>query len=232
MSRYRLVSIVHRGSIAAACLILAALASSPAEAQLGDSDVDGPAGRVEFDFADAPTPIAELDLSRGMLEDVALIGQGAIVGVVEALLDSSQGQGDTPVQQSAEALAAVNEIVETLTGVVHELRVRVYVDAQVAGSPMIAHYQEKLKGTNWDNILRARDGNNRIIVCALRRDGAIRGIFVIMSEREILVMANVVCEISPENTRRVTNQLTKVGLKIGLEQVIQEAINEIKRELN
>ena len=190
-------------------------------------------GRVEFDFVGAPPATVEVDVSQGMLAALAGIGQGAIGGISEALVESSSGQGDTAVRQSAEHLQAVNQIVAALTGVVHEVRVRVYDDlppaAQATRGSMIAHYQDKLRSSDWESVVRVRDDDSNVNVCVVRDANAIRGVFVMVAGDEDLVMANLVCELTPEKVHQVSNQATKIGLKVGLEKAIQDAMKGMHR---
>jgi hypothetical protein len=229
MPRTKTSSFVAHGLALVAGIAVTAVAAQPVRAQSSPSDQTKVIGRVEFDFEGAPAATVEVDLSHGMLADMAGIGQGAIGGVVEALIES--GGSEDSVQQSAEHLQAANQILSTLSGVVHEVRIRVYENvpesAQPARASMISHYQQKLHGTDWDNVVRVREGDGNVVVCALRANGAIRGLFVMVSEHDELVMANVVCELTPDKVKQVTNQATRIGMKFGLGKVIQDAMQEI-----
>ena len=66
-------------------------------------------------------------------------------------------------------------------------------------------------------------------MCALQDDGAIHGLFVIVSERDELVMVNVVCELTPEKVKQVTFHATQIGMTVGLEEVIERAIEQIAK---
>jgi hypothetical protein len=189
-------------------------------------------GRVEFDFSDAPAATVEVDVSHGMLSDFAGIGQAALNGVAAALSESAETQADDPLRQSAEHLQAVNQIVNSLAGVVHEVRVRVYEDLgeqnQAKREAMVSHYRQKLEGTDWESIVRVREDDANINVSALRSDGAIRGLFVMVTDNDDLVMTNVVCELTPDKVQHLTNQATKIGMKFGLEQAIQDAMRGMR----
>ena len=227
MSRLSLIADPRVG-VAVALLMLADLAVAPVHAQAAAPTPLPMPGRVDFDFPAAPPANVEVDLSQGMLAALTGIGQAAIGGATEALRESSSGQGNPAVHQSAEHLQAINQIVSALTGVVHEVRVRVYEDlppgAQATLGSMVTHYQQKLQNTAWDNVVRVREDDSTVNVCVLREANAIRGVFVMVAEGEDLVIANVVCELTPEKVQQVTHQATKIGLKVGLEQAIQEAM--------
>lgn len=224
-------TIVARGSVMSAAMLMSlALALPAARGQAVDEGPSSPSdraarvGRIEFDFADAPPATVEVDVSHGLLADFAGIGQAAIAGVTQALSESS-ASSDEAIQQSAEHLKAVNQIVSALTGVVHEVRVRVYDDLGENPSTrdaMVAHYQQKLEGTDWESIVRVSEDDSNVNVCAARGDGAVRGIFVIVTEDDELVMANIVCELTPEKVQHVTHQATTIGMKMGLEQAIRD----------
>jgi hypothetical protein len=232
MSRVKTTTFVRYGLVLGAFVILTTIAPLTASAEPSPSDQADVMGRVEFDFEGAPPATIEVDLSHGMLSDVAGIGQAAVGGVVEALIQSG-GSEDSSIQQSAEHLEAVNQILSTLSGVVHEVRVRVYENAVELAQPerasMISHYQQKLNGTDWDNVVRVREGEGSVVVCTLRSGGAIRGLFVMVSEHDDLVIANVVCELTPDKVKQVTNQATRIGMKFGLKKVIQDAMRGVNQ---
>ena len=58
-----------------------------------------------------------------MLMALTSIGQAAIGGAAEALLESAEGDTAPSAQQSAQHMKAVNQIVSQLGGVVQEVRV-------------------------------------------------------------------------------------------------------------
>ncbi len=228
MIRFTPPTTVRWGSAAVTLLALFFLAS-PARAQSAQGQAADTVGRVEFDFPDAPAATVEVDLTEGMLSAFAGVGKAAIQGAIEGL--SREEQPDSAVQQSAEHLQAVNDVFEIASSVIREVRVRVYSDlsarTQDAHAAMVGHYQEKLDGTNWDNVVKVHDGGTNVVVCVLEEDGAIRGAFVIVSEQDDLVMVNVVCELTPDKVRQVTSQATQIGMKVGLEEVIEQAIRQI-----
>jgi hypothetical protein len=237
MLRIRQIRIVPGTLVLVAVLAVALLATSgeaqvPAQSTSASVSDHSKPGRVAFDFPGAPPATVEVDLSQGMLSDITGIGQAAIGGVIEGIL-SSGGQSSDAVQQSAEHLQAINQIVGSLSGVVHEVRIRIYddlpADADGARTAMVAHYQQKMAGTDWDSVVRVREGDSNVSVCALRSDGAIRGIFAVVSEDNELIMVNVVCELTPEKIKEATSQATRIGMKLGLEKAIQEAMRELNR---
>jgi hypothetical protein len=225
----RLTSAVFaRWSGNAATLFALAFIALPARAQSGDRDGPGRAGRIEFDFADAPVANVEVDLDEDTLSAFTGIGKAAIQGVVESLVESHQGSDDSAVEKSAEHLRAANDIFETASNVIREVRVRVYENlseqSQSARASMVEHYHKKLEGTDWDRVVRVRDGETSVVVCVSRSGEAIHGVFVMVSEPDDLVMANVVCDLTPEKIKQVTSQATKIGMEVGLENAIEQAI--------
>jgi hypothetical protein len=231
-------TIMARSSVITAAMLMSlALALPAVRAQAVDEGPSSPSdreeriGRIEFDYANAPPATVELDLSQGLLADFAGIGQAAIAGVSQALSESSAGS-DEAIRQSSEHLQSVNQIVSALTGVIHEVRVRVYDDLGQDASTrdsMVAHYQQKLRGTDWESIVRVSEDNANVNVSAVRSDGAIRGVFVVVTEDDEVVMANIVCELTPEKVQQVTHQATSIGMKMGLEQAIREMMREMQQ---
>ena len=67
------------------------------------------------------------------------------------------------------------------------------------------------------------------ISCEFRRSeaaGAIQGIFVTATDGDSVVIANVVCDISPENVKTLTSTATKIGMENGLAQVIEQKMKK------
>jgi hypothetical protein len=219
---------------ACAVVMLMLVVASTASARPGSADRHDAVGRVDFDFPNAPPATVEVDLGEGMLSDLTGIAQAAIGGIVEGLLESAQGREHGAVQLSAEHLASAQKIVESVSGVVREIRVRVYDHLPESGadvrSSMTAHYQQKVLNSDWDNLVRVHDGDTNVNVCALRRAGAIRGLYVMVSEDDQFVLVNVVCDLSPEMVKQVTKQATQIGLQVGLEQALQEAMREMGQD--
>ncbi len=220
-----------------ACVVtLLLLIASTAHARSENAAPHNIVGRVDFDFPDAPPATVEVDLGEGMLKDITGIAQAAIGGIVEGLLESIQGQEKGAIQLSARHLASVQEAIASVSGMVREVRVRVYdnipdnaADIQMS---MSAHYQQKAQSLDWDNLVRVHDGNMRVNICAMRNDGAIRGVYVMVSENNQLVLANVVCDLSPEMVKQVTKLATQIGLEVGLEQALQQAMREIGQNVS
>jgi hypothetical protein len=177
----------------------------------------------------------EVDLSEGMMLALSGIGQAALNGVAEAIVESDQENPAPEIAQSAEHLRAVNQMVSELTSAVHEVRVRVYDNlSDVAADTragMIRHYSEQLGNSSWDSIVRVNDHGSLVNVNVLRSEGAIRGIFVLVSEQDHLVMANIVCELTSERIKQVAHGATLIGMKFGLDKAIQQAMAEVERDL-
>jgi hypothetical protein len=222
-----------RWGCTAVTLLALTLVAVPSRAESGEVGVGGSAGRVAFDFPDAPAATVEIDLSEGMLSAIAGVGTAAIQGVAEALVESSQGSADGAVQQSAEHLQAVHEIFQVASNVIREVRIRVYEDLSEQSTDergsMIEHYESRLNAGNWDSVIRVHQGGSTVLVRALEREQAIHGLFVLVSEGDNLVLANVVCELTPEKVKQVTSQATKIGMKFGLEEFLKDAVDAIDK---
>ena len=186
-------------------------------------------GRVEFDFADAPPANVAVDLKDEMLLALTDIAKAAVEGVVEGLMESSENEA---VQQSAHHLHAVREILGLATEAIQEVRVRVYEDLADDDSQasMVKYYHQKVaQGKGWQNVVRVRDGDEDVAVCIQQDQSAIRGVFVIVSDGNDLVLANVVGELTPDRVKNLTNQAVKVGMQFGLEHVIEDAMRGMPR---
>lgn len=203
------------------CAVLAMLA--PAAANAGQV---GEPGRVEFDFPGAAPANVEIDLKNGMLSALTDIAVAAVDGAAEGIRES--GQGDA-VRESTEIMGAVREVLGVTSEVVREVRLRMYegLEDSTSQASMLKYYQEKLDGNNWDNVVRVREGDENVAVCVHREGSSIRGIFVMVAERNEMVLANVVCELNPEKIKQLTHKATKIGMRFGLGEAIEDVMREI-----
>lgn len=191
-----------------------------------NADESNTMGRVEFDFITTQPANVEIDLKHGMLSAINEITKAAVDGVAQGIRESSESAA---VQESTEHLRAVNEILGVTSQVVKEVRVRIYEGLEDGGfrNEMFVHYQDKLAGTNWDNVVRIKDNDETVVVCVLQHESAFRGVFVIFADGNDLILANVVCDMNPDTIRQLTNQATKIGMKFGLEGFIENAMSEM-----
>jgi Domain of unknown function (DUF4252) len=189
-------------------------------------------GRIEFDQAGSAKKFVEVDLSPAMFGDLFGIGDAALSGVVEALQDSPQAKdGSQAIQMAAEKAAAGREFVAIAKSVVKSVHLRAYDGLENPAqeqAKMLAHYDQQLQSGGWESAIRAQDGNKSVQVSAVQADGAIRGLFIIASEQNKLVLVNVLCDVSPENAKRLTNAAVKVGLDAGLDKQLEQALKHMK----
>jgi len=227
------------GSLSFAAVTVLALVVSGAaavSAQAIDVTTSNNPGRIEFDYDDGPEAVLEVDLGKGMLTDVSGLIEAALAGVVEGLLESEQGDQSQAVEQTAEYVKSVQEIIAIAGSAVSEVRVRGFDRLTEADEParkaLVAHYQKRIRNSDWDDLIRVKDHGATAIVSVLREKGAVRGLFVMGSEGNNLILVNVVCDLSPEKVRTVTKQLAQLGMKFGLKQELEKAMQEIQRELH
>jgi hypothetical protein len=192
-------------------------AYSQAAASAGDT----PIGRLNFEAANLPEANVEVDLSQDMFRDIFGVGDAAIAGVVEALQKSPE-KGDTAkeIQMAAQQAEALRQIVQLAGDVVQEVHIRVYGEGQDA-LEISKPFEEQLRAGKWETLARVREKGAIVRVSAIRDSGAVRGVFVLASEGGQLVLANLVCDISPENAKKLTSAATKIGLENGLGKQIQ-----------
>lgn len=192
-------------------------------------------GRIDFDDANLPPATVEVDLSQGMFGDLFGLGEAAVAGVAESLRQSAgQSAGAEGTRMAAEKLAAAQQILELARGVVREVRVRVYKDLRddsARPDSLMSHYDGQLRAGNWENVIRVRDGDDNIRISLLRHDGAIQGAFVVVSDGNDLVLANVVGDVSPENVKKLTSAAAKIGLENGLQQVLEMKMRQLHHRL-
>lgn len=210
----------------AAVLLYVGVASSQAQESSSRSTAD--IGRIEFTHSGTSDKFVEINLSPAMFGDLFGIGDGALAGIADALQNSSQvKEGSEAIKLAAEKTAAARELVGIVKDVVTSIRLRAYEGLENAKEEQVKlseHYDEQLQSGGWENAIRAQEGEKYVQVAAVRDDGAIRGLFVIASEGNKLVLVNVVCDISPENAKKLTSAAVKSGLEAGLGKQIEEAL--------
>lgn len=213
---------------------LAFYVMTAAQAQEIEVEQSGTSGRIDFEAADLPPATVEVDLSQGMFNDLFGIGDAAVAGVAETLRQSAERNGGEGTRMAAEQLAAARQIIELASNVVHEVRVRVYDgmrEGDVNAQQLAAKFDAQLRESNWDNVVVVRDNDASVRVSVLRGEGTVRGFFIVAGENDELVLANVVCDISPENVKKLTAAAAKIGLENGLQQVLEVQMREIKHRL-
>jgi hypothetical protein len=192
-----------------------------AYAQADEATNNAPIGRLNFEAADLPEANVEVDLSQEMFRDLFGIGDAAIAGVTEALLDAPKsGEGAKATEIAAKQAEALRQVINLAGNVVNEVHVRVYENAPEAQS-ISRPFDEQLRAGKWDTLARVRENDNTVRVAAVRDSGTIRGIFVVVTENDSLILANLVCNVSPENVQKLTSAATKIGLEHGLAKQLQ-----------
>ena len=223
---------VSHCTVLAAAVLVSVAATHAQTAGTGDS---GPAGRIDFDEANLPPATVEVDLNRSMFRDLFGLGDAAVAGLAETLLESAGVEGRSEgTRMAAEQLQAARQILQLASDLVREVRVRVY-DGVPEGTEHAANlaspFDSQLRTGNWDTIVRIRDGDDVVRVSLLRSDGALRGVFIVAADGKDLVLANVVCDASPEKVKKLTSSAAKIGLDNGLQQVIEAKMRHLHRHL-
>ena len=216
-----------RRSVSAFCMVgLITLMAAPATfAQSGQERIPG---RIDFAAADLPTAKVELPLTNGVFGDLFGLGDAALAGVTSALSDS-----DNHREASEAMMFAAKQVNEFRTAiplakeVIREVRVRVYEDG-LDFSDLTSRFKDQLTDADWQPVARIQDNNTSVHISLLRRDGALRGVFVLMAEKDATVLANLVCDASPEKIEQLANVITKIGLDTGLRQELQQFAERMK----
>jgi hypothetical protein len=223
----------HAGRVGA--FVAVVFCSAAAALAQPESDSSAPAGRIDFSEADLPPATIEVDLSQGMFHDLFGIGDAAVAGVAETLLQQAErNNGAEGTRMAAQQLAAARQVMQLAADVVREVRVRVYSDLPEGGArpdAVTSKFDEQLTRGDWDNVVRVREDDNIVRVSMLRDNGAVRGVFVIVAENDELVLANVVCDVSPENAKKLTTAAARIGLENGLGQMIEMKMREVRHRL-
>jgi hypothetical protein len=197
------------------------LTFTSAYAQAEEEKHSTPVGRLNFEAANLPEANVEVDLSQDMFRDIFGIGDAALAGVAEALQKSpNKGDAAKATQMAAQQAEALRQIIQLAGDVVQEVHVRVYEDAP-EGLDIYKPLDEQLRAGKWETLARVRKQDEVVRVSAIRDSGAVRGIFVMATDGGELVLANLVCDVSPDNVQKLTSAATKIGLENGLAKQIQ-----------
>ena len=200
-------------------------AISAAYAQQPESTTSVPVGRLDFASANLPEANVEVDLSQDLFKDLFGIGDAAIAGAVESLV-KAPGTDDNAqaTKMAAQQLEAARQIIQLAGSVVREVHVRAYEslpenieNAETLYKP----FDEQLRAGNWETLVRVRKDDEVARVAVIRNAGTVQGVFVVATEGDSLVLANIVCEVSPDNVKKLTAAATKIGLENGLAKEIQ-----------
>ncbi len=187
----------------------------------------GQSGHIDFTSVDLPPATVEVDLSQEIFGDLFGLGDAAIAGVIESLTQSSDAQGSQATELAAGQLAAGREIIQLAKQVVREVHVRVYEklgNEKNTALDLAARFDKQLASGQWDSIVKVRDGNDSAHVSFQRVEGSVLGVFVVVADGSEVVLANVVCDISPDNVKKLTAAATKIGLENGLREVIEQKL--------
>lgn len=189
-----------------------------------------PTGRIDFDFADAPPATVELDLAPELIG----LGESLAASVIDAVTEVLQ-QDPKMSQQlelTDERLAAIRHVVSQAQGLVEEVHVRVYEDAESMAVPLARHYHAKIQNQGWDNVATVRDGDDYVQVAVFRQTDAIRGVFIIVSDSgDDVVLVNVACDVSPEKVKSLVSTSLRIGMELGLGDVFRDALHKVSKEL-
>ena len=217
--------------IAFAVLLLFGLA--PAVAQETDSRPPLAEGRIDFDAADLPPANVEIDLNHEVFGDLFGLGDAALAGVLESLGQANQSDSSRVTEIAESRLAAAREVLHLAKAVVREVRVRVYEDLpegqEDAGQKIADSFEKQLQAGNWDRVLKVRENDESVRVAVMRGEGSVLGVFVTVVDGDELVLANVVCQASPENVKKLAAAATKIGLENGLRDILDRELRHLAK---
>ena len=218
------------GRLVCTAIIAVALLVAPAAAWA--QATGGQSGQIDFARANLPPATVEVDLGQEIFSDLFGLGDAAIEGIVQSLTQAGDTQSSEATQLAAGQLAAAREIVQLAKQVVREVHVRVYenmTDEKKTAVELASRFDEQLSSGQWDNVVKVRDGSDSAHVSFLRVEGSVLGVFLVVADGKDVVLANVVCDISPENIKNLTAAATKIGLENGLREAIEHKLKHRNR---
>src|SRR5688572_24776280 len=165
--------------LAADVLVVAAMLGTfaSAYAQADEPTPTAPVGRLNFEAADLPEANVEVDLSQEMFRDLFGIGDAAVAGISEALLDVPQhGVTAKATQIAAQQAEALRQIIQLAGNVVREVHVRVYEDLPADVNAIHKSFEKQLRAGKWETLARVRKNDEAARVAAIRDAGAVKGV--------------------------------------------------------
>jgi hypothetical protein len=207
----------------AAAMMIVVLAATCARAEEVKKTDAAPTGKVEFDCPGLPEASMELNLSRGMFKDLAGIGDAAIVGVFKGLAKATE----TPPEEITECghMKAIHELLEMTGGLVQGVHVWVYEDeSKFPIKDAVAHYGKKLKSQNWETVLKVRADDEFHMLTVLRSEGAIKGVFLLTHDDSTTVLANILCDISPDRIEKLTAAAAATGIQLDFDETTHKSM--------
>lgn len=214
-------------SLGLVAAIVCVIFASNARPTLANEPEPEPEGRLDFEAAKLPAANLEVDLSQDTFHSLFGISDAAIAGVAETLLKSGEGEEGKSKQLTAEQLDAVRKIVELGGKFVREVRVRAYEslpDGINDVDSMLKPFDGQLKVGKWETVVRVRSDEDMVRVAMLQKDGAIRGIFVAVTDGEGIAVANIVCDISPDRVKPLTAAAARIGMSADFQPIVKWTI--------
>ena len=127
---------------------------------------------------------------------------------------------------AAKQINEIRTVLPLAKEVIREVRVRVYEDGQDFSS-LSGRFADQLKDGDWQQVAMIHDDDTSVHVSLLGQDGALRGVFVLLVDGEATVLANLVCDASPEKIEELANVITKIGLNTGLRKELQRFFEQV-----
>ena len=141
-------------------------------------------------------PALEVDLSQEMFRDLFGIGDAAIAGIAETVVNSADGGTDAAkhMQLTAEQAGGCSRNCRTggMSFAKCALRLsKVYPRKLTMRKQLFKPFDAQLRAAKWETIVRVRENEQIARVSVLRRDGAIQGVFFVATDGDSAVIANV-----------------------------------------
>ncbi len=151
-----------------------------------DSPQTNVKGVIAFDFPNAPEPKIEVNLTGKL---IALAAKAAKVQAAE------QGQ-------------ELTELLDMVKGVY----VRGYDSNTENLDQMLRHYENKLKKDKWEVIAKVKEENETVQVSALLDQDIVRGLFVIVTNKDETFLVNIFGQIDFEKLGKLLGSLKGLNL--------------------
>jgi hypothetical protein len=222
----------HTAQGAILATIVIALSPALAVGQTSATAKPSTAGQVSFDFPNAPPATVEIDLHHGLIRDALGLGNAAVAGFLEGLMNSGEGDSSESAKFVAEQLTSARELGDIASAVVHEIHVRVYDGLPDDGQfvqKITLYYDKQLSEQGWESVVKV---NDEVRVYVHREAEAVQGVFVIAADRNDLVLVNFTGDVSPQNVRQLTATATKIAVKLGLRKEIDKAVGMLRHEID
>ncbi len=177
-----------------------------------DSPQTNVKGVIPFDFPNAPEPKIEVNLTGKLIALAAKAAKAQAAASTSGSSGSSGTAAKAAKAQVAEQGQELTELLEMVNEMVKGIYVRGYNSNAANLDPMLRHYENKLKKDKWEVIAKVKEENETVQVSALLDQDIVRGLFVIVTNKDETFLVNIFGQIDFEKLGKLLGSLKGLNL--------------------